>query len=126
MKKVIALVAVILCCSMSTLMAQPPGGGGGQQRSPEERIAAMKEQLKPLGLTPVQADSVVAIMMDRSGMPANMRDMSPEERQAAMKTMTEARNKRLEKALGADLAKKVAESMPQGRGGGGRPGGGQQ
>ncbi len=116
MKKLLTLLTIVLCCSTSTVMAQ----GGGQQRSPEERIAAMKEQLKPLGLTPVQTDSVVAIMMDRSGMPANMRDMTPEDRQAAMKTMTDARNKRLEKALGADLAKKVTEAMPQ-RPGGGRP-----
>ena len=50
------------------------------------------------------------------------RDMTPEDRQAAMKTMTDARNARLEKALGKDLAKKVTDAMPQGRGGG-RPGG---
>jgi hypothetical protein len=120
MKKVIAFAAVVLCCSMTTVMAQ--GGGGGQQRTPEERIAAMKEQLKPLNLTAVQTDSTVAILMDRSAM-GNMRDMAPEARQEAMKTWTEARNKRLEKALGAELAKKVIDAMPQ-RPGGGRPGGG--
>ena len=38
-----------------------------------------------------------------------------------MKTWTEARNKRLEKALGADLAKKVLGALPQQ---GPRPGGG--
>lgn len=118
MKKVIAFVAVVVCFSATTALAQ---GGGGQQRSPEERIAAMKEQLKPLNLTAVQSDSVVAIMMDRSAM-GNMRDMSPEQRTEAMKTWTEARNKRLEKNLGAELAKKVIEAMPQR--GGGRPGGG--
>jgi hypothetical protein len=117
MKKVIALVAVVVCFS-ATAMAQ----GGGQQRSPEERIAAMKETLKPLNLTAVQSDSVVAIMMDRSAM-GNMRDMTPEARTEAMKSWTDARNKRLEKNLGADLAKKVIDAFPQ-RGGGGRPGGG--
>ena len=120
MKKVIALLSIVLCCSFAnSVMAQ----GGGQQMSPEERIAQMKERLKPLGLTPVQTDSVIAIYNDRSGMPANMRDMSQEDRMAAMKTMTESRTKRLEKVLGADLAKKVGEAMPQ-RGGGPRGGGG--
>lgn len=119
MKKLIALLSIVLCCSLTnSLMAQ----GGGQQMTPEERMAQMKERLKPLGLTPVQTDSVIAIYSDRSGM-GNMRDMSQEDRQAAMKTMMEARTKRLEKVLGADLAKKVADAMPQ-RGGGGRPGGG--
>jgi hypothetical protein len=49
--------------------------------------------------------------------------MTPEQRQDAMKTFTEARNKRLEKALGADLAKKVIETIPA-RGGGRQGGGG--
>ena len=119
MKKIIALFTVVFCCATS-LMAQPPAGGG-QRMTPEERKAQMIERLKPLNLTQVQTDSVVAIYMDNSGM-ANMRDMSPEDRQAAMKTMSETRTKRLEKAIGADLAKKVAEAMPQR--GGGRPGGG--
>ncbi|MES2374419.1 MAG: hypothetical protein V4557_17715 [Bacteroidota bacterium] len=118
MKKVIAFAAVVLCCSMTTVMAQ---GGGGQQRTPEERMAAMKEQLKPLNLTAVQTDSAVAILTDRTAM-GNMRDLAPEARTEAMKTWTEARNKRLEKALGAELAKKVIDAMPQR--GGGRPGGG--
>ena len=122
MKKVFLLFVVVAACSVTTLFAQPPGGG--QQMTPEERIARMKEQLKPLGLTTVQTDSVVAIMTDRSGMPANMRDMSQEERMAAMKTMMEARTKRLEKAIGADLTKKVMEAMPQRGGGGQRPPGG--
>lgn len=121
MKKVIAIAAIVLGCSTAT-MAQ--GGGGGQRQTPEERIAAMKETLKPLNLTAVQTDSVVAIMMDRSAM-GNMRDMTQEQRQEAMKAWTEARNKRLEKALGADLTKKVLDAMPQrAPGGGGRPGGG--
>ncbi len=116
MKKVFALLTIVLCCSMTSLMAQ----GGGQRQTPEERMAALKEQLKPLNLSAVQQDSAVAILMDRSAM-GNMRDMTPEQRQDAMKTYTEARNKRLEKALGVDLAKKVVESIPQR---GPRPGGG--
>ncbi len=121
MKKVFVLMAIVLGCSATAVMAQ---GGGFQQMTPEQRIAQMKDLLKPLNLTAVQQDSVVAIMMDRSMMPQNMRDMSQEERQAAMKTMTEIRTKRLEKNLGADLAKKVLEAMPMRGPGGGRPGGG--
>lgn len=116
MKKVIALAAIVLCTATS-LMAQ----GGGQRQTPEERMAAMKERLKPLNLTAVQTDSAVAIMMDRPQM-GNFQEMTQEQRQEAMKTFTENRTKRLEKALGADLAKKVLEAMPQR--GGGRPGGG--
>ena len=111
MKKVLALLTVVICCSMSHVMAQ----GGGQRMTPEERKAALIERLKPLNLTQVQSDSVVAIYMDNSAMAA-MRDpnMSQEDRQAAMKTFSEARAKRLEKAIGADLAKKVAEvAQPQ-------------
>lgn len=124
MKKVLALLTIVCCCATTSLMAQ--GGGGGQRMTPEERAARMKEQLKPLGLTDVQADSVIAIMTDRSyfqGM--NFQDMSQEDRQAKIKEMQEARQKRMEKAIGADLTKKVMEAMPQRGGrGGGRPGGG--
>ncbi len=114
MKKVIALLTIVLCCSITTLMAQ------GGRMTPEERKAQIVEALKPLNLTAVQQDSAVAIVTDRSAM-GNMRDMAPEARQEAMKTWTEARNKRLEKALGADLAKKVLGALPQQ---GPRPGGG--
>ncbi len=128
MKKVIALVAVILCCSMSTLMAQPPGGGGGGQQDPAARAAAMKERVKAIGgLSDVQVDSVVAVFSDRSFMGGMTRDTPPEERQAKMKEANEARAKRLEKSIGADLTKKVMEAMSQRPGGGGgRQGGGQK
>ena len=117
MKKVLALLTVVICCSMSHVMAQ----GGGQRMTPEERKAQLIERLKPLNLTAVQQDSAVAILSDRPAM-GNFQDMTPEQRQDAMKTITDARNKRLEKALGADLAKKVIETIPAR--GGGRPGGG--
>jgi N-methylhydantoinase B/oxoprolinase/acetone carboxylase alpha subunit len=124
MKKLIAFLTIVLCFSMTTLMAQ--GGGGGQRMTPEERKAQLIERLKPLNLTQVQTDSVVAIYIPAAGGMgmANMRDMSPEDRQAAMKAMADERTKRLEKALGADLAKKVADLMPQRRGPGGGGGGG--
>lgn len=120
MKKIIGLltVAVLICCT--TVIAQPPGGG--QQMSPEQRTAMMKERLKPAGLTDVQADSVVAVFTDRS-LRGNMRDMTPEERQAKMKEVNEAMAKRLEKSIGAELTKKVMEIMSQrGPWGGGKGG----
>lgn len=122
MKKVIVCVAIVLGCSMTAVMAQ---GGGGQQMTPEERIAMMKERLKPLGLSDVQTDSAVAVMSDRSYMAGmNFREMSPEDRQAKMKEIADAREKRLVKAgLSAELAKKVIETMSM-RPGGGRGGGG--
>ncbi len=93
--------------------------------TPEERIAMMKERLKPLGLSDVQTDSAVAVMTDRSYMAGmNFREMTPEERQAKMKEIADAREKRLVKAgLSAELAKKVIETMSM-RPGGGRGGGG--
>lgn len=124
MKKVIALAAIVFGCSMTTAMAQ----GGGQQ-TPEQRIAAMKERLKPLNLTDAQADSAVAVFTDRvmtqaiyAG--ADFRNMSEEDRAAKGKQLSEARQKRLEKAMPAETAKKVIETLSQRQGGGGRPGGG--
>ena len=126
MKKIIALFTVVFCCATS-LMAQPPAGGG-QQMTPEQRAAAMKERLAPAGLTPVQADSVLAIWNDRSIMTAvygtaDFQSISREDRMAKGPALNEARQKRLEKAIGADATKKVMEIMSQ-RPGGGRGGGG--
>lgn len=121
MKKVIAFLAVVVCFSATTVMAQPPGGG---QMTPEQRIAMMKERLAPAGLTPVQADSVIAIWNDRAIMTAvygtaDMQSISREDRQAKAPAIAEARQKRLEKAIGADATKKVMEIMSQRPGGGG-------
>jgi hypothetical protein len=119
MKKVIALFSVVLCFATGSAMAQG-GGGGGQQMTPEQRMAALKETLKPLGLTDVQNDSVVAIYSDRSGFPANMRELSQEDRAAKMKEISDARQKRMVKAgLSAEAAGKVVELMSQRRPGGG-------
>ncbi len=120
MKKAIALVVFVVACSFTTLMAQ----GGGQQ-DPAARLAAMKERLKPAGLTDAQTDSVIAIYSDRTAMTAAgiTRDTPPEERTAKMKVINDAREARMAKAgLSADAIKKVSEIMAQGRGGG-RPGG---
>jgi hypothetical protein len=123
MKKIIALLAIVLCCSATTVMAQPPGGGGGGQMTPEQRTAMMKERYKGMGLNDVQVDSVIAINNDMRPAMMAMRDMDPDARAAKMEELTKARNARLEKALPADLAKKVIEAMSQQRPGGGRGGG---
>lgn len=121
MKKVITFVAILFCLSATTAMAQ----GGGQQMDPAARLAAQKERFKALGLNDVQVDSVIAISNDaRAIMGTNFRDLSDDQRAAKMKEMSDFRQKRLEKALPADLAKKVIEAMSQQRPGGGRGGGG--
>lgn len=124
MKKLFVCMAIVLGCSMTTLMAQVPGGG--RQMTPEERIAMIKERLKPLGLSEAQADSVIVVISDRSYMAGmNFREMANEERQAKMKEIADAREKRLVKAgLSAELAKKVIETMSMRPGGGRPPGGG--
>ena len=120
MKKVIAFVTVVLCCSMTTLMAQ----GGGQQMTPEQRIAMMKERYKGMGLNDVQTDSVIAVSNDMRALRGNMREMTEEQRAAKMKEVNEVMQKRLEKAIGTELTKKVMEAMAQQRqrppGGGGK------
>ena len=118
MKKLIGLLAIVLISTAA--MAQ----GGGPQMTPEERIAMMKQRLEPVGLTPVHTDSVIAIMMDRSIMAgANLREMSPEDRQAKMKEWSEARAKRMAKAgIPEEQIKKVMDLFAP-RPGGGRGGG---
>lgn len=123
MKKVIALFTIAMCFAAGTVMAQ--GGGGGQQ-TPEQRAARMKERLKDVGLSAVQMDSVIAISNEFQPKQMELfrnQDLSQEDRMAKMKDITDARNKRFEKALPAELSKKVIEVLSQ-RPGGGRPGGG--
>jgi len=124
MKKLVALLSFVLACSFNSLLAQPPAGG--QQMDPAARLAAQKERYKSLGLNDVQVDSVIAIQSDiRTKYMANFRDMAPEDRMAAMKVASAERNKRLEAALPADLAKKVEDAISQQQqrmmGGGGAP-----
>lgn len=129
MKKVIVFTAILLSCAATSLMAQPPGGG--QQMDPAQMKEMMKSRYKESMnfLSDVQLDSVVNIVMDsRSGM-RGFRDMSPEERQAAMKKANEARDKRLDAALPKDVSQKVKDALAQQQQrmmGGGRPGGGNQ
>ncbi len=121
MKKVIAFVAILFCLSATTAMAQ----AGGQQMDPAARLAAQKERFKTLGLNDVQVDSVIAISNDFRPKMMALRDLADQDaRQAKMTEINAERNKRIEKALPADLAKKVIESMSQQRPGGGRGGGG--
>jgi hypothetical protein len=125
MKKVLALLTIALCFAAGSAMAQ---GGGGQQMTPEQRAARMKERLAPANLTAAQMDSVIAITNDYGPKTREIfmdQAMSQEDKQAKMKTVNDERNKRIEKAIGAEAAKKVAEILAQRPGGGGgRPGGG--
>jgi hypothetical protein len=125
MKKVLALLAIVLGCAATSVMAQGPGGG---QQDPAQRIAMWKERLKPIGLSDVQTDSAIAIIMDRSMMQGmNFREMSDADRQAAMKTMSEARAKRMEKAgISKEQIAKIMELASQRPGGGGGGGGRQK
>ena len=118
MKKLLSLLTVAVCCSFTTIIAQPPAGG----QSMEQRIAAQKERFKSLGLNDVQVDSVMAISADMRPKQMALRDVAEADRPAKMKEIAEERNKRLEKALPAELAKKVIEAMSQQRPGGGRGG----
>ena len=117
MKKVLALLTIVFCCAFTTAMAQ-----GGGNMTPEQRLAAQKERYKGLGLNDVQVDSVIAISNDLRPKMMAMRDAAEGDRPAMMKAYNDERNARLEKALPADLAKKVIEAMSQQRGP--RPGGG--
>jgi hypothetical protein len=110
MKKTLALMALILFCSLTT-MAQDNNGGGGAQRDPAARMAMMKERFKAMGCNDVQIDSVMAISNDMRPKMMGLRDMDDETRKTKMKEIADERNKRLEKALPADLAKKVIEAM---------------
>jgi len=82
----------------------------------------MKQRYKDMGLNDVQVDSVVAISADMRPKMMALRDASEADRPTLMKAMNDERNKRLEKALPADLAKKVIEAMSMQRGQ--RPAGG--
>ena len=119
MKKVLGILTVFICLSSISANAQG-GGGGGQQMDPAARAAMMKERYKALGCNDVQVDSVMAITNDFRPKMMALRDLEQDARAEKMKEINEERNKRLEKALPAELAKKVIEAMSQQRGGGGR------
>lgn len=119
MKKIAGILIVLIC--LTTLSASAQGGrGGGQQMDPAARAAMMKERFKALGCNDVQVDSVIAISNDFRPKMMALRDLDQEARVEKMKEINDERNKRLEKALPAEIAKKVIEAMSQQRGGGGR------
>lgn len=100
--------------------AQPQGQGGGQRRggmmgTPAERADRLATQLK---LSDDQKAKVQKIYEDAPAM-EKMRDMSPEDRRAAM----QATNDKIKEVLNDDQ-KKQFEEMMQRRGGGPRPQGG--
>ena len=118
MKSVLGILTVLIC--LSSISASAQGGGGGQQLDPAARAAMMKERYKALGCNDVQVDSVMAITNDFRPKMMALRDLDQDARAEKMKEINDERNKRLEKALPADIAKKVIEAMSQQRPGGGR------
>jgi hypothetical protein len=118
MKKVLGILFFYFCFTTTIVSAQ--GGGGGQQMDPAARAAMMKERYKALGCNDVQVDSVMAISNDFRPKMMALRDLDQDARAEKMKEINDERNKRLEKALPADIAKKVIEAMSQQRPGGGR------
>jgi hypothetical protein len=120
MKKMFGLMILALGLSITSVQAQG-GGGGGQQMDPAQRLAMMKERFKTLGCNDVQTDSVIAITNDFRPKMMALRDLEPAAREEKMKEINDERNKRIEKALPADLAKKVIESLSMQRGGGRGP-----
>lgn len=120
MKKMFGLMILALGLSITSVHAQG-GGGGGQQMDPAQRLAMMKERFKTLGCNDVQTDSVIAITNDFRPKMMALRDLEPAAREEKMKEINDERNKRIEKALPADLAKKVIESLSMQRGGGRGP-----
>ena len=122
MKKMFGLMILALGLSITSVHAQNGGGGGGgQQMDPAQRLAMMKERFKTLGCNDVQTDSVIAISNDFRPKMMALRDLEPDARQEKMKEINDERNKRIEKALPADLAKKVIEALSMQRGGGRGP-----
>jgi hypothetical protein len=120
MKKMFGLMILALGLSITSVQAQG-GGGGGQQMDPAQRLAMMKERFKTLGCNDVQTDSVIAITNDFRPKMMALRDLEPAAREEKMKEINDERNKRIEKSLPADLAKKVIESLSMQRGGGRGP-----
>jgi len=119
MKKVLGILFFYFCFTTTTVSAQG-GGGGGQQLDPAARAAMMRERYKALGCNDVQVDSVIAITNDFRPKMMALRDLDQDARAEKMKEINDERNKRLEKALPAEIAKKVIEAMSQQRPGGGR------
>lgn len=129
-KKMIACaVFVIALFSFSSTYAQRGGDTAAMRQRQEEMMQKMSTDLK---LTPVQVDSLKAIQKEFQ---PKMRDImmdqsaSREDKMAQRTTLMDARNKRVQGVLGADLYKKYQDwmeaNMPQrgGRGGGGGGGG---
>ena len=118
MKKIF-LTAILFTVGFTfNASAQPPAGG--QQMTPEQRLAAQKERFKALGCNDIQVDSVIAINADFRPKLMALRDAAEADRPTLMKEIADARNKRIEATLPAELAKKIIEALSQRPGGGGR------
>jgi hypothetical protein len=126
-KKMIAGIAMLAASlSFSSAYSQMRGDTAAMRQRQEQMMEKMKVDLK---LTSAQSDSLNAINRDFN---PQMRDIfmdqnaSQEDRRAKLTTLRDARDKRIQAALGDDLYKKYQDWMqanrPQRGGGGGRNG----
>jgi hypothetical protein len=117
-----------LFAAITFVSAQQGQGGGQGGANMQERMAQMKQTLKDsLGLTDVQAQSVMDVQAEFRPKMMELRNASDADRPAKMKEINDAMAKRYAEVLKDDaLAKKVAEfNARRRRGGGMRPQGGQ-
>jgi len=109
-----AAAIVIALLSFSSTYAQRGDTAAMRQRQ-EEMMAKMTTELK---LSPVQVDSLNAIQKDFGPKQREIfmdQSASQDDRRAKMTTLNEARNKRIQAALGDDMYKKYQDWMAANR-----------
>lgn len=119
MKKLMVFLSFLMVSSL--VIAQPPGGGG---RSPEQMKQRMKERNKqPLmekaKLTDAQAEKVIDVYFETRGEGMKImrnEEMTKEEKDAKMKDLMTARDKKLKDAgLTDDQIKAVSDYFEEQR-----------
>lgn len=129
MKK--SLVALVVLLTVGSISTFAQGGGNFQPRPIEERVKAVIEKLAPLNLDKTQTAAADTIFTDfykaSDKAMEEMRASGTMDREAFMakrKELSDARDKKLEKAWTADQYKKFKDEIeatlrPQRPGGGG-------
>jgi len=133
-KKLVSGAAFIIALFAFQSTYAQGGGGRGDTAAMRQRMEAMMQKMKTdLKLTDAQSDSLTAINKDFQPKMREIRQdqsASQDDRRAKMMELNDARNKRIQAALGDDLYKKyqqwMQDNMPRGGGrmGGGRGGNG--
>ncbi|MEX0635861.1 MAG: hypothetical protein WD135_03765 [Ferruginibacter sp.] len=117
MKKQIALFVITFFVSISGLLAQ---GGGMQRQTPEERIKANMEAIKPLGLNEDQTKKTTEVVTDlvnnQQKLMEDFRNNGGGDRDVWMakrKELEDARDTKLKEIFNADQYKKwIDEIVP--------------